>query len=523
MSKKIKMDVSNLSKKFEEIKDKQYYGDFKSTWKANHSISPLKVVTDFIKLKGLKLYGGLALHKHLKKKGEPIYKDSEFPDYDVFSPNAWEHAKELCDILYKMGYYFVEARASILNDDHHQTYKVSVDMIYVLDLTQVGCTVSQMKNKDCEKCSVGKKDMCVSLFNNIPVYDITYSPKTKNPEIYKETYNYDTDKSYYPRKMFVCSPDWLKISMYREITEPIANPGRLEKVSTRLAKFEKHFKLKKYDCTKKRSLNNIKTFDYTDVLKTINDYIKKKKLIHYGNFAYNFYVKNSKKNIPQVDVKEHEVYVDGLEDTNDSVQFILLDILKNKYPKLQFVVQEKLYYWKDMDSDNYVISVRRKRVKEKFTKLINFTKITECMPYIKYGGYKFATFDRMKHVYLRRSTLPEIYKFVNMDYHNNDSLTPQCILQNLNQAKKSQPKSKKKNKNNKFRSFVLQCDGSQYPRIWGNLMSRFSSKIQQTKKTTYKVNYPERGLMTKIYPLPSEDIKFPYIPAEKEIKKYEYY
>mgnify|MGYP001500969570 CR=1 FL=1 len=79
------------------------------------------------------------------------------------------------------------------------------------------------------------------------------------------------------------------------------------------------------------------------------------------------------------------------------------------------------------------------------------------MPYIKHGGYKFATFDRMKHVYLRRSTLPEIYNFVNMDYNNNDSLTPQCILQNLNKAKKSQPKSKKKSKkiNRNVRKFFF--------------------------------------------------------------------
>ena len=61
-----------------------------------------------------------------------LFIKNEFPDYDVFSPSTSEtYAKELCDILYKEGYYFVEARSSVLNNEHHQTYKVAVDMIYL--------------------------------------------------------------------------------------------------------------------------------------------------------------------------------------------------------------------------------------------------------------------------------------------------------------------------------------------------------------------------------------------------------
>ena len=55
-----------------------------------------------------------------------------------------EHAVELCDRLYKLGFYFVDVRSSILNNEKHQTYKVSVDMIY-FDLTQSGCTSMQLK------------------------------------------------------------------------------------------------------------------------------------------------------------------------------------------------------------------------------------------------------------------------------------------------------------------------------------------------------------------------------------------
>ena len=73
------------------------------SFKQENLPNPFDVVKDFIMEKGLKLYGGQALHEHLKKIGSPIYEDFEFPDYDVFSPDAWNHAKELCDRLYDYG------------------------------------------------------------------------------------------------------------------------------------------------------------------------------------------------------------------------------------------------------------------------------------------------------------------------------------------------------------------------------------------------------------------------------------
>ena len=44
--------------------------------------------------------------------------------------------KRISLIDYLMGFYFVDVRSSILNNEKHATYKVSVDTIYVADLTQ---------------------------------------------------------------------------------------------------------------------------------------------------------------------------------------------------------------------------------------------------------------------------------------------------------------------------------------------------------------------------------------------------
>ena len=137
--KQIEEYIEQKAKLFTTIRDKDYVEKTLKSFKDDGLPNPFDVVREFIKEKGLKLYGGQALHEHLAKKNKPIYSEYEFPDYDVFSPDAWNHAQELCDRLYSLGFFFVEAKASIVNDEKHQTFKVSVDLVYVLDLTQVGC------------------------------------------------------------------------------------------------------------------------------------------------------------------------------------------------------------------------------------------------------------------------------------------------------------------------------------------------------------------------------------------------
>ena len=51
-----------------------------------------------------------------------IQGNTKIPDYDALSPDAWNQAKELANRLHKMGFMFVEARQSVLNDYHHSTY-----------------------------------------------------------------------------------------------------------------------------------------------------------------------------------------------------------------------------------------------------------------------------------------------------------------------------------------------------------------------------------------------------------------
>jgi hypothetical protein len=75
----------------------------------------IKIVEDFIKKKNLICYGGTAINNILPSEDQFYNKDAEIPDYDFFTPNALQDAKELADIYYKSGFTDVEAKSG----NHH--------------------------------------------------------------------------------------------------------------------------------------------------------------------------------------------------------------------------------------------------------------------------------------------------------------------------------------------------------------------------------------------------------------------
>jgi hypothetical protein len=58
----------------------------------------LTIVENFIIRKKLICYGGTAINNILPKYAQFYKRDIEIPDYDFFSENALEDAKELADI-----------------------------------------------------------------------------------------------------------------------------------------------------------------------------------------------------------------------------------------------------------------------------------------------------------------------------------------------------------------------------------------------------------------------------------------
>jgi len=202
----------------------------------------INVVEEFLKSKKLICYGGTAINNILPKSHQFYNKDVEIPDYDFFSYDALNHAKELADIYYKKGYDDVEAKAG----QHHGTYKVYVNYIPVADITQMD------------------KELFHSLLKeSIKIGGILYAP-----------------------------PNFLRMSMYLELSRPAGDISRWEKVLKRLTLLNNNYPLKNdecYDISFQREMSNQ---DKEDI---IFDIIKKtfidQNVVFFGGYAISLYSK----------------------------------------------------------------------------------------------------------------------------------------------------------------------------------------------------------------------------------------
>lgn len=160
----------------------------------------ISIVEKFIADKKLVCYGGTAINNILPEDAQFYNKDIELPDYDFYSDNALDCAKELADIYYKAGYEDVEAKSGV----HHGTYKVFVNFTGIADITQMEPALFKAISRDA-----------------IIKQGIRYAP-----------------------------PDFLRMAMYLELSRPDGDVSRWEKVQKRLTLLNTHYPLKGYDCDK---------------------------------------------------------------------------------------------------------------------------------------------------------------------------------------------------------------------------------------------------------------------------------
>ena len=85
----------------------------------------ISILEDFLIRKKLICYGGTAINNILPKSAQFYNKETEISDYDFYSSNALEDAKELADIYYKAGYKEVEAKSGL----HYGTFKVRSESV----------------------------------------------------------------------------------------------------------------------------------------------------------------------------------------------------------------------------------------------------------------------------------------------------------------------------------------------------------------------------------------------------------
>ena len=206
-------------------------------------IKIIEILEDFLKKKRLICYGGTAINNILPEYDQFYNKDVEIPDYDFYSPNALADSKELADIYNLLGYNDVEARAAV----HVGTYKVFVNFIPVADVTNIE----------------------TKLFKNI----------------FKESIKING--------IYYAPPNFLRLNVYKELSRPMGDISRWEKVYKRLTLLNKHYPMKNPKCNSFKFTRDFEgnSEDSTLIYETVKNTMIDLGLVFIGGFASSLYGK----------------------------------------------------------------------------------------------------------------------------------------------------------------------------------------------------------------------------------------
>lgn len=222
------------------------------------------IVENFLRRKQLICYGGTAINNVLPKREQFYNKDIEIPDYDFYSPNALNDAKELVDIYVESGFQEVEAKSG----QHHGTYKVFVNFIPVADITSIPKELYKAIKKE-----------------SVKVAGILYSP-----------------------------PNLLRMNMYLELSRPAGDTSRWEKVLKRLTLLNKFYPLSAKQCAQIEFQRQMEDSEYADnIYDNIQHTLIDQGVVFLGGYALSLYSQYMPKNlkhklekIPDFDVLSEE-------------------------------------------------------------------------------------------------------------------------------------------------------------------------------------------------------------------------
>ena len=328
----------------------------------------IDIVEHFLRKKKLVCYGGTAINNILPLEDQFYDKSTELPDYDFFSSNALEHAKELADIYAKHGYDDVEAKSGV----HHGTYKVFVNFIPVADITSL------------------PRNLFKSIQNkSIKVDGILYAP-----------------------------PDYLRMAMYLELSRPKGDVSRWEKVLKRLTLLNKNFPMKNPKCNHN---NFMRSFEGPKEQSEKIYYIVKNSiidmgLVFFGGYASKLYSKFMPRNLRQkLSLKNPDFDVLALNPERAATiikERLEMDNIKDVKIKKQKSIGEII-------SDHYEITIKGDTVAFIYKPLVchSYNKI-----YIKGKEVKVATIDTMLSFYLA-------FLFADRPYYDHDRIY--CMSQYL--------------------------------------------------------------------------------------------
>ena len=336
----------------------------------------IDVLEKFIHDKKLVCYGGTAINNILPKEDQFYNRNIEIPDYDFFSPNAMNDAKELADIYFKQGFSSVEAKAGV----HYGTYKVFVNFFQIADITQIDS----------------------KLFSSF-----------KKNAIIKEGILY-------------CPPNFLRMAMYLELSRPSGDITRWEKVLKRLNLLNKNYPLKASNCDPDSFAKSLSGRSYNKQYfhekDKIQDVIKSvaaspatssfDKLVLIGGYAFSLYSRYLK-NQERAYLTENPVF-DILSSNPDKTAKLIKE--KLEAADIRDVSIEKKPSVSEYLSTHYEIKIGSQPVVYLFRPLA-------CHSYntIKVDNkiYRIATIDTMLSFYL-------LFLYIDRPYFNSKRILCMC-------------------------------------------------------------------------------------------------
>jgi len=310
----------------------------------------LNILEQFIKKKELVCYGGLAINNILPYQDQFYDFTKEIPDYDVFSKNALEDAKELADLFFKKGFEEVEAKAGV----HSGTYKVFVNFIPIADITQMDKKIFKKLKSDA-----------------IKIDNIYYS-----------------------------SPNFLKMASHLELSRPEGDVSRWNKVYKRLQLLNKNYPMDLDGCGKKSLTNmflnesksknkNVEELIYF----TVRDTLINRNVVFFGGFAMRLFLK--KYNNFEIKEFKKNADFDVISTNAESIATILKERLQDS--KLKNVTIKKQTPVGELLNTSYEVLVNNDIIARIFLPIgcHNYNKIK-----YKSREIKIATVDTMLNYYL---------------------------------------------------------------------------------------------------------------------------
>jgi len=201
----------------------------------------IDIVEQFIIKKKRICYGGTAINNILPDQEQFYNKDMDIPDYDFFSPTPLEDSIRLANLYYKKGFKEVQASAGM----HYGTYKVFVNFTPIADITLL------------------PKNVYNSLLkNSFTINNINYAP-----------------------------PNFLRMSMYLELSRPEGDISRWEKILKRLVLLNNYFPLKQKNCKNIEFLRPFykKNMDSKNIFNIVHEALVKQDVVFFGGFATSLY------------------------------------------------------------------------------------------------------------------------------------------------------------------------------------------------------------------------------------------